>query len=275
MLKNILLKIKNKSSVNHKMLKKHFYKKFPEKRMEDIFDVQQISANSSLVFIKNEEEFSYILNKLNESDNLVASNRLKATIDGNSHSSKISTYYILVFHENTDLVKPDVVVINENHFTQTFQNKNKLIVIENQENFSHFIKHLNYMNKFDKEQLTYSIKEYDVMFCSGQSLSNKRVSQFLNQYQQIVFSLDLDIGGIRIFNSMSNILNNNVKYNFWTPKNLNEIFRQYGNFLSLEEREILFSNKKLENEATFHIIEKIKNTNKKVEQEIYLHPQYQ
>lgn len=142
-----LLKIKNKKPLNHRTFLRKFNKIFPDKVFSNIFDVKELSSKEALIYIKDEQAFEEIVRRVEEADNTEGTKRLKATIKGDSHKEAVSTYYILVFHENTGFMKPDVVVVNEEQVFHDFQTKKNLLVIENQENFAHLKEHLVFINK--------------------------------------------------------------------------------------------------------------------------------
>lgn len=274
-MKSYINKIENKKVLNAKAFKKKFESIFPDKVFSNIFDVKELSSKEALIYIKDDQAFEEIVLRAEEADNIEGSKRLKATIKGDSHREAVSTYYILVFHENTGFIKPDVVVVNEEFIFHEFQTKKNLLVIENQENFAHLKEHLAFMNKFDiNNDNNYSLKDYDVMFSSGSSLTSKVVSQYLNKYKNIVFSLDIDIGGINIYSMMAKHLSDNVSCSFWVPSNLNYLLEKYGSYLSELELSELYSNQNFKKQELLPLLEVVSNTHKKLEQEIFLHPKF-
>lgn len=274
-MKAYISKIKTKKALNIKTFRKRFDTFFPDKVFSNIFDVKELSSKEALIYIKDHQAFDEIVRRVEEADNTEGTKRLKATIKGDSHKEAVSTYYILVFHQNTGFIKPDVVVVNEECIFHEFQTKKNLLVIENQENFAHLKEHLAFMNKLDiNNDNSYSLESYDVMFSSGGSLTSKVVSQYLSKYKNIVFSLDIDIGGVNIYSMMTKHLSDNISCSFWIPSNLSYLLEKYGSYLSDLELSELYSNQNFKKQELLPLLKVVSNTHKKLEQEIFLHPKF-
>lgn len=159
-----------------------------------------------------------------------------------------------------------VVVLNCTDHTNTpVKLSQNLLIMENQENFVQKDKTLNFLMKeipgFNDDQL-------DMVFASGNAITNKLNKAFFKQYSRIDCLLDLDIGGLEIFQSIDK-LTQHSKLNFLVPTCAENLLSD--SKINLEDhhlarlRKLAASCPKLEQPLNL-----IAKTRKMLEQEIYL-----
>jgi hypothetical protein len=130
--------------------------------------------------------------------------RVSAALQGNSHKVKTSTSYLFVYHQHCSGIHPDTVVSNKEATYFNFQPKKHVVIIENSELFFAQSTLFSQMNKVFS--LSLSFENTDLIFGSGNQISNQYNKKFLNQYDSILCFFDYDLGGLKIFKAMKNML---------------------------------------------------------------------
>lgn len=136
--------------------------------------------------------------------------RVSATLRGNSHKVKTSTSYLFVYHQQCSGIHPDTVVSHEEETYYNFQPKKQAVIIENSELFFAQATLFSQMNK--AFSLSLSFGNADLIFGSGNQVSNQYNQKFLNQYDSILCFFDYDFGGLKIFKAIKNMMGDKASF---------------------------------------------------------------
>ncbi|WP_339720488.1 hypothetical protein [uncultured Paraglaciecola sp.] len=185
-----------------------FLSLLPESLKEDVernASVNFLRKNSVIVTISCEK----LLKRLYELT-IEPESRVSATLLGNSHKVKTSTSYLFVYHQQCDDIHPDTVVCNKENASFKFQPKKQVLIIENSELFFSRDALLSQMNKVFS--LSLSFENTDLVFGSGNQVTNIYNQEFLNQYESVLCFFDYDFGGLKIFKAMKNIVGGKAQF---------------------------------------------------------------
>ncbi|MEQ1738391.1 MAG: hypothetical protein ABL884_00645 [Methyloglobulus sp.] len=225
-----------------------------------IFSVNKIGKNRYEVSINNTESFYNLSVRFPERP---ISDRISAAEAGNSHRHPVSKAMLILWPYQSE--HPVVVLNSTDHINTPIKLSQNLLIMENQENFVQKDKTLNFLMKeipgFNDDQL-------DVVFASGNAIANKLNKAFFNHYSRIDCLLDLDIGGLEIFQSIDSLIQHPA-LNFLLPNCAESLLPKYG--MILKDHHLPRLRRLAENcpklERPFKLIAK---TRKMLEQEIYL-----
>ncbi len=197
-----------------------FLSLLPESLREDVRNNAKVEPKGkglSLVEIpcKNLNERLYKLT-------IEPGNRIEATTQGDSHKVNTSTSYLLAYHEKSNSIHPETVVINRDGTNCIFKQKAHVIIVENSELF--FAKEV----LLDKVNLVFglnlSFKNTDLLYGSGNQVTNKLNKDFLSQYESTLCFFDYDLGGLKIFKALKNMLGEKAKFLEPRSDNLKKYF---------------------------------------------------
>lgn len=193
----------------------------------------------------------------------IVNDRVSAAISGDSHKHPVSKSIVILWPCKQS---HPVVVLNDSKEIKTpVTLSNKLLIIENQENFIQLNKTLDFLkNQFHD----FSCEDLDIAHGSGNAISNTLNKDFFNAYKSIDCLLDIDIGGLTTFANIS----------FLTcHKNINFLLPPCASIL-LKKSRIALKNEQLSELRSFHenfpslrpAVELIVKHKKMLEQELYL-----
>ena len=148
--------------------------------------------------------------------------RVEATTLGDSHKVNTSTSYLLAYHEKSNLIHPDTIVINKDGINCKFKQKQHVIIVENSELFFAKEVMLNKLNLIFG--LNLSLENTDLLYGSGNQVTNKLNKEFLSQYVSTLCFFDYDLGGIKIFKALKNMLGETAKFLEPASDNLKKYF---------------------------------------------------
>ena len=152
---------------------------------------------------------------------VIPENRVEATIKGDSHKVNTSVSYLLAYHKGSNTVQPEIVISDRDKVNCLFEHNKHSIIVENSELFFAKDTLLEKMNL--AFELDLSFENTDLLYGSGNQITNKLNKAFLNKYDTILCFFDYDFGGLKIFKAMKNMLGN--KATFLEPQT--EHLRQY------------------------------------------------
>lgn len=185
-----------------------FLKLLPQVLADDVKEnaiIEIAKGNKSLVTIP-----SLSINNRIKELTIAARNRIEASEQGNSHQVKTSTSYFFTYHENSQSINPDTVVINNDGINCPFTPKKQALIIENSELF--FAR----QSLFDKMNqvfgLNLSFNNTDLIYGSGNQITNKFNKDFFEGYQSVLCFFDYDLGGLKIFKAMKNMLSDKAQF---------------------------------------------------------------
>jgi len=259
---NYFKKIENNEAVNFDKFVYLLNKEgIDSEEILNIFSANKIGRrNSYQVNIKNRESFDKLSVRFPERP---ISDRISAAHAGNSHRHPVSKAMLILWTYQSE--HPIVVLNSTDQVNTQVALAQNLLIIENQENF---IQKENTLNFLMKEIPGFNDDQLDLVFASGNAITNKLNKAFFKQYSRINCLLDLDIGGLEIFQSLDK-LTQHSKLNFLVPACAEKLLLESKNNLEEQHlarlRKLASSCPKLE--QPFKLIAK---TRKMLEQEIYL-----
>jgi hypothetical protein len=202
----------------------------PESLREDVRNNASVQLQQKgLSFVKISCE---VLNERLYQLTIEPENRVEATTQGDSHKVNTSTSYLLAYHEKITSIHPETVVINSDGANCKFKQKTHVIIVENLELF--FAREV----LLDKMNLVFGLNlsfiNTDLIYGSGNQVTNKLNKEFLSQYESTLCFFDYDLGGLKIFKALRNMLGAKAKFLEPTSENL----RKY--FIKKPEKESLY-----------------------------------
>ena len=72
--------------------------------------------------------------------------------------------------------------------------------------------------------LNFSLENTDLLYGSGNQVTNQLNQEFLNRYEAILCFFDYDLGGLKIFKALKNMLGKKAKFLEPNPENLRNYF---------------------------------------------------
>ncbi len=231
-----------------------------EEELLKIVSWKKIKGNEYSVTIIDTEAFEHLIERF---PTQIISNRVEASIAGNSHSKRVSGSMVtrLAYQQTF----PQVVVFDNKGYYQTpGELHSNLLIIENLENFLALIKHPDYL-------ITWLGNEWpcDIIYASGNAISNQLHRQFFSHYKHIRCLLDIDPGGFKIYKSICNLVPKRVCEYVLSDYYLNK-YRQYGNIFTHQERQQLLVLARSYPKRLEQAINTVLEHNKFAEQEILL-----
>ena len=151
-------------------------------------------------------------------------NRVEATTQGNSHKVTTSTSFLLAYHEKSSSIHPETVIINKTGVHCLFEPKKHVLIVENAELFfakKHLFEKLNQVFG-----LQLSLQHTDLLYGSGNQVTHKLNKSFLSEYQSVICFFDYDLGGLKIFKALKNMLGNKVTFLEPTSDNMKQYFKK-------------------------------------------------
>ena len=149
-------------------------------------------------------------------------NRVDATLQGDSHRTNTSTSYLLAYHQGTVGIHPDTVICDKEKAYFRFQPKRQLVVVENSELFFARQTLFKQMNRAFSDSLAcalfsgfsseLSFENSDLVFGAGNQISNQYNRHFVDQYDSVLCFFDYDLGGLKIFKAMKNMLGDKAMF---------------------------------------------------------------
>ncbi|PKQ73657.1 hypothetical protein [Aeromonas sobria] len=141
-----------------------------------------------------------------ELEHLIATaghDRVSSARQNRSHNHKVNGSLFLI---RQGVHHPSVVLFDE---AGNYQYPNKLsrfvLLIENRQNFISIDKTILFLQR-NTALASVCIDELDIVFASGNEVSNGLHKAFFDQYHHIYFCFDLDLGGLTIARNMISLL---------------------------------------------------------------------
>jgi len=253
--------IKSGRSINFDSFCKQLYLQgYDDQTILRIFSTQMISRSSYQVSIIDEKFFAQLQAKFLD---YTITDRVSAALAGDSHKHPVSQAMIMLWpHQQSH---PVVVLNNVNGIKTPVTLGQRLLIIENQENFVQKDQSLAFLKRqfpdFNDDML-------DIAWGSGNAISNRLNRIFFNHYQHIDCLLDLDIGGFTTFANLCE-LTDHPRLNFLLPPGADELLKQ--SKINLQYKQLAILRKFKEHYPPLRTaIELIVHHKKMLEQEIYL-----
>jgi hypothetical protein len=256
-----LEKIQSGKPINFDSFRKQLNQQgYDDQTILRIFSTQKNSRSSYQVSIINEELFAKLQDTFPE---YTITNRVSAAKAGDSHKHPVSQAMIILWPNQQD--HPVVVLNDVNGMKSPVALSQRLLIIENQENFVQKNESLAFL----KHQFPgFNSEELDIAWGSGNAISNRLHKAFFNHYQHIDCLLDLDIGGLKTFANICE-LTSHPRISFLLPSSAEEQLKN--SKIDLQNKHLPDLRKLRENYPLLKpAIELMIRHKKMLEQEMYL-----
>ena len=195
---NYLDRIKQGKAINFdNFLKKLQAEGFDDRTILNTFLIHKLSKSRYQVEIIDEEQFVKL--QCNFPDYTIT-DRVSAAQAGDSHKHPVSQSMIILWSYLQS--HPVIVLIDAKDITAPVTLGQRLLIIENQENFVQKDQTLTFLQR---QFVDFNERALDIAHGSGNAISNRLNKAFFNRYQQIDCLLDLDIGGLTTFANLADL----------------------------------------------------------------------
>ncbi|MBS3804240.1 MAG: hypothetical protein KGY54_06805 [Oleiphilaceae bacterium] len=175
-----------------------FLKKLPPDialRHRDCFSIERVSGQRWQVRCLD----SAVMNRL-EALAEVPENRQQAANQGDSHRQVTRAAFMLTYHSELTDERPDVVYLSAGICRQPFTAKPRVLVVENEDNFSAPDAILGFAGDCLGKPL--SLANCDLVLGGGNRVNRPLVADWLGSYQEVYCAFDYDLGGLKMFASL-------------------------------------------------------------------------
>lgn len=181
-----------------------FRKALPSDVREDLYSyfvVEPYSARLSTVQFTSTSVADQLMYRFTPSDS-----RIEASLKGSSHDHGVEAGYLLMYTEDGNRYAPKVVVMAENQvYFDGASFKNQVLIIENEENFFHYRKMMQYAS--DCQGYEISLKNTDVVFAGGNRVTKQIIANWIRcTYSRVICALDYDLGGLLIYKNLRGVI---------------------------------------------------------------------
>lgn len=210
-------------------------------------------------YLTPKDQTAYKLLKSRFDLTVESTDRLSATILGNSHNQNV-TYSFLLIREHIDSLVSTLFfeqsTLKESNI-KVF--KKKVVIIENLENFGNIFSNFKHIDV--------NLNEYSFIYGAGNAVNNKSFVDFFQKFDRILCLFDIDEAGLSMFNTFSKA---HEKAEFIFPSNIDTLAGLCAS-PQLNNEDIFRINALYENNQKLHnVLDVMNRTKKNIEQEIYL-----
>lgn len=207
MIKFYLERIDKNKSINYNSFLNYLTKNditFTENKFKNIFIFEKDIKQKFFLKIKDKLLFDQYFSRFLVEEN---DTKLKAALSGNSKLKK-NEYSLLTIKENYDDTNAlSIAFYNESFLPPPqFNLKEKAIIIENLLNFCR-------CEDFLKNE-GLNLSDYNIIYGSGNSISNKHFSSLLLEYNEVLCCFDIDLDGIKFILTLEKNGLNNISFFF-------------------------------------------------------------
>jgi hypothetical protein len=175
-----------------------FLKKLPADvalRHRDYFATERISAQRWQVTCLD----SAVMGRL-EALAETPESRTHAARQGDSHRHRTGAAFVLACHSELPDERPEVVYLSEGVRRQSFTQKERVLVVENENNFAAPAAMLRFASHCLGEPL--SLANCDLVLGGGNRVNRRLVTDWLASYATVYCAFDYDLGGLKMFASL-------------------------------------------------------------------------
>ncbi|WP_338745276.1 hypothetical protein V3D52_24085 [Pseudomonas putida] len=224
-----------------------------------IFLSKKLKKNSYHVEVLISAAFDELLMRFRPSD---VGGRVGAAIDGNSH--RIGVSESLLMFRSFQYRHPAVAVTEAGAWVLPRVLGKVGVIVENLENFLRVDETL----PFIAEILAVTASDIELISGSGNQVTNRLNAKMLGQFDRLYCLFDVDIGGLRMFASLTILLHDKPPV-FLVPPDVRERLAQSKYALTDQQRQEVIKYQGLSPE-TDQLIQFMRETSKVLEQETYL-----
>ncbi len=200
MLVKYLQQIANGKPVNYQKMLGLLPPAFYQQRNQ-IFKVRSSGAGKWQVQVADPALFAALVASANQ-----PKDRITASLQGDSHRAITSHSYLLLYHQQAPLPRPDLVLCHGQNdgavaISYGFVAKPQLVLIENEENFFRYQQVLQLGQQMQAQHWDLSVT--DVALASGSRIGSALLQEFLMQYEQIWCAFDFDAAALELYDHLA------------------------------------------------------------------------
>ena len=258
MIEKYLKNISSGKEINYKNFKKICSASgIDNSTIKDIFSAVGMSNNKYVLTVKNHELYDLTFSKFYVENN---NTKVQSALRGDSKKNK-SPYSILTIKERYNALFGISLFFKDNICTQIpFKLKRKLMIVENANVFCDI------QSCFTNSEI--NLNEYNFVFGSGNSVTDKSFYDFFDSYDEVVCLFDIDLGGFKFYKTLS--LNLKTKLTFYFDKENERKLMKFGNPIS-DDTYLKMNNIYKDIQGLNKIISIVNKHKKFAEQEIFQH----
>lgn len=257
-----LAKIQSRQSVNFDaLIAKLLAAGVAREDISRIFFAKKLKKNSYLVDVLLSASFDELLMRFKPSD---LGGRVGAAIDGNSHRVGVSES-LLIFR-SVQHRHPAVGVTEAGAWVLPRVLGRVGVIVENLENFLRIDETLPFIAGI----LAVTASDIELISGSGNQVTNRLNANVLSQFDELYCLFDVDMGGLRMFASLTALLCEKPPV-FLVPPDVKERLAQSKYALTDQQRQEVIKYQGLSPE-TDQLIQLMRDSSRVLEQETYLVP---
>ncbi|MGB0662183.1 MAG: hypothetical protein ACPGMR_00155 [Pontibacterium sp.] len=229
--------------------------------IQQTFTAELVKRDCYRVRIKNEEAFSELWARYSEAS---YSSRISAASAGDSHRSRVSGSFLLV--RSIQFSHPQVILCSDHDWKCPIVLNAHALIVENLESFLALEQTLTFA--VSDCGMPVEIGDVDLIFGQGNSITNSLNRSFLREYQSISCLFDADLGGVKMFSSLLEMIGDR-NIHFLLPENIKDRLTESSRALSSQDRADLsrYAGRHLDLDRTIQVL---RATGCTLEQETYL-----
>jgi hypothetical protein len=260
-LASYLQRVGNGELLNFTVLERELRKKsVPQSSIDRCFSAQLLKPNQYRVQILDIEYFDSLLNRFSENSTV---NRKSAALSGDSHRARVGGSFLLLRNQRTP--QPVVVWFEDYSYHCPVEPSRYVLLVENLENYIAAEQMVLFLNQ---NGWVIGSEQVDVIYASGNQITNQLHRQFLEGYKQIYCLFDVDLGALKMYKALCQMLTDKT-INFVYPKDVVQRLHKSERNMSTSERADLLNYVGLSVELD-ELIVHMRDSGNKLEQEIYI-----
>ena len=256
-----LKSVQDGSLLNYPVLERELIKRsIPESTIRECFFVELVKANKYRVRIKDEACFEALYARFSQRS---LENRASAAVLGNSHRTKVSGSFLLLRNQESPL--PVVVWFEADTFHCPLEQSRFALLVENLENFIATDQMVSFLHRCG---VTVNVDQIDVIYASGNQITNGLHGSFLTRYQALYCLFDVDLGAFKMYQTLCQLLPDTLM-EFVYPEDIVQRLQESERRMTVDERADLLRYVGHSVELD-QLIQYMRDTGNKLEQETYL-----
>jgi len=249
-------KLLNYPSLERELIKRSI----PESTIRACFSVELVKANKYRVHIEDEFSFQTLYTRFTENS---LESRTSAAKAGDSHRTKVSGSFLLL--RNQQNLQPVAVWFEADTFYCPVEQSRYALLVENLENYIATEQMVAFLNQCG---VVVDVNQVDVIYASGNQITNRLHRPFLQSYQTIFCLFDVDLGALKMYQALCNMLSD-TEICFVYPEDISQRLKESERQMPVDERAELL--KYVGHSAALdQLIQHMRETGNKLEQETYL-----
>lgn len=260
-LASYLRSVRDGKLLNYSALERELRKQsVPESTVHGCFSAELVKPNKYRVYIEDDASFQSLYTRFAKSS---LESRTSAALSGDSHRAKVSGSFLLI--RNLQTPQPLIVWFEGDVFYCPVAPSECALLVENLENYIATDQMVSFLNACG---IAVASDQIDVIYASGNQITNQLHRPFLKGYKQILCLFDVDLGALKMYQALCQMLPD-TELRFVYPKDITRRLKDSERRMSASERAELLRYTGRSSELDF-LIQNMRATGNKLEQETYL-----